>query len=124
MHTPSESIALLILIITARIRVRSSWFEILSLARSSSKFSRLVSRCDSTCRPSLLPPITDWRRSRRACNDSTLAPTGNLLRSALCGEESVTPTLPAKAVFILVFPFVSLGQGLCGHFHSAPTPKG
>src|SRR6185436_12677041 len=124
MHTPSESVALLILIITALMRVRSSWFEILSLAKSSSSFSRLVSRCDSTCKRSLLPAITDWRRSRRACNDSTLAATGKLLRSALCGEESVTPVMPAKAVFIFRYPFVSLAQDCVLSFTPRQLQKG
>src|SRR4030095_14465240 len=124
MQTLSESVALLARIIIALTTPRRSWFERASADRSISNFKRLVSWCDSTRRPSLLPASTDWRRSRRACKDSTLAPAGNLLRSALCGGESVTPATPAKAVFIFVCPFVSLAQECAVSFTPRQLQKG
>src|SRR4029453_13049668 len=91
------------------------------MVKSSSNFNRLASRRNSNCRPSLLCVITERCKSRRACKDSTLAGTGNLLWSPVCGGESVTP---AKAIFIFVCPFVTLAQDCAVSFNPRQLQKG
>ena len=110
MQTLSESIALLMLIIIARTRSRSSWFETASPANSRSNFKRTFSRRSSAWTPSLSPASIEAPISRRVRAGSRPALNGNSPWSALRGGKSVTPVMLVKLALISVAPFVVRGR--------------
>lgn len=105
-------------------RSRSPCLETASRANSSTNFKRRCSRRNSACTSLLSPANTVRRISRRACKDSTLVPSGNSLWSAQFKEASVMFAFLAKAVLIVVCPFVILAQDCPANFNPRQLLKG